>query len=168
MKLNTACKLAGIVAAISSWSSSFAQDVPVTARKYGQQSIAQVAVGSNAPVAVSDLKMKFEYHGYGGYKPSDYSATEAIPLETGINVDFAKTDVVTFVPKPVEHRAKDHKWIETVVDVELKLVTGATIKQQLKPPESARVYLVGKTEFGDFKYLLNERRSSTVTVTFQK
>lgn len=136
------------------------------ADKKPQVSVAQVAIaGSSGPVIVTNLKIKFTFVGIGFYNPSEYSETDMIPLDTGITVDLARIQEVTFIPREVKHDNRT----ERAVEVEIQLDTGATTKQRMKPPSSADVYLVGKTEFGGFKYCLNERgKSQTVKVTFQR
>ncbi len=134
-------------------------------------------------IQVFDLKLDFEFAGYGVYIPAEYPTLTVIPLETGERVRLDKIAKATFKGtrvfwkkwiEPSERKKYDnvdsdgyYHWSDIEVAVTILDWNGQKTKSRIKRPEFSDVYLVGRTPRGDFKLQLDQENGKTVVVVFE-
>lgn len=132
------------------------------------------------PIRVSDLKLDFVFAGYGIYVEAEYPLLLEIPLMSGERVHLEKISQVSFHSKRVnwkkyvkpteraQHRDIDSEgyrhWSDIEVDVYIKDLQGNLISGRIQRPEYGDIYLVGKTERGDFKLQVDQENNKTVLI----
>ena len=135
-------------------------------------------------VSVNNLRLDFQFAGYGIYMPNNYPTVAYIPLETGERVKFQYLLEVTFRGKRVEWKQfvesdrrdefdnidKDgyRHWTGVEVQTSALDLQRKRINSRIKRPEYADMYLKGSTPRGEFKLKLNQENGKTVRVVFKQ
>ena len=134
-------------------------------------------------VLVQDIKLDFRFGGIGIYMPDKYPTIKYVPLETGEQIQFPYLLEVLFKGKRVEWKQfvepdrrdeydnideKGYRhWSEVEVQTTVIDLQRRKIQSRLNRPDYANVYLIGKTEHGDFKLRLDQENGKTVRVVFK-
>ncbi|HNY92017.1 MAG TPA: hypothetical protein PKM23_10880 [bacterium] len=145
---------------------------------------AKVYPDSSKPaVTVKNLQLEFVFAGYGVYLPSDYPTVTHFPLESGERVLMENVAEITCFPMRVEWKkylepdqrsrsvpvdAQGYRhWSDVEVEVLIKDWNGNQVKSRLFRPEISDVYLIGRTDRGDFRLQLDQENGKTVRIEFE-
>ena len=161
---------------ITIWYSQVLSDVPAITAMVAPDS------GENQ-IKVKELKLDFKFAGYGYYMPSNYPLADEIPLENGEIVQLENIAEATFVakrvqwkkyiPEPERKNFTDvdndgyRQWSAIEVEVQLRDWDGNITNSRIKRPDYADVFLVGKTQRGDYSLQIDQENNKTVHVVFE-
>ncbi|MBD3377197.1 hypothetical protein GF406_19360 [candidate division KSB1 bacterium] len=134
------------------------------------------------PILVKDIKLDFRFAGYGVYIPSNYPVVTKISLENGEIIPFPEIARMEMTGQRVqwkkfvqpgersEYPSIDEQgyyhWSEIEVDVRLRDWDGEITKARLKRPELCDVYLIGRTERGEYELQIDQENDKTIVVEF--
>lgn len=134
-------------------------------------------------IRVTDLKLDFRFAGYGYYLPSNYPVSESIPLENGEVVKLENIAEATFKARRVrwkkfipEEERKNYTdvdsegyrhWSAVEVECWIRDWEGNDTRSRIKRPDYSDVYLVGKTNRGEYGLQIDQENSKTVHVIFE-
>lgn len=134
-------------------------------------------------IKVKELQLDFKFAGYGYYMPAQYPIADEIPLENGEIVQLANIAEATFSASRVnwkkfipETERKNYAkvandgyrhWSAVEVEVWLRDWDGNITESRIKRPDYADVFLIGKTQRGDYSLQIDQENNKTVHVVFE-
>ena len=138
---------------------------------------------SKPAILVKNLQLEFIFAGYGVYLPSDYPTVTYFPLESGERINMENIAEVQCRPVRVEwkkylepeQRAQNvpvdaqgyRHWSDVEVDITLRDWNGNLVQSRLFRPDISDVFLIGKTDRGDFRLQLDQENGKMVRLEFE-
>lgn len=146
---------------------------------------ASVRTDSTAePILVQNVLLQLEFRGVGVYFKDDYPTLPAFPMENGEIIRFENVRQAfcrgerVFWRKFVQPELRsnytdvDAEGYRRYSDVEVRLklidYNGKITEGLLKRPDFSDVFLIGKTERGEFRLQLDQENGKTVEINFRK
>lgn len=134
-------------------------------------------------VEVMNLRLEYEFAGYGLYIPEKYPTCQKFSLTNGQSVEFSnvsraflrgervkwkkyiKPQNRSLYPN-IDEQGYRH-WSDIEVNTRIIDWQGNEIKSRLERPENSDVFLIGKTMQGDFSLQIDQENDKTVVVKFK-